>query len=361
MPIGVLKRLWIMLRLYRKHGRYRLFLFWSLVGPVFFVFTRFCLWLDNLVFRELHNITVENPVFIVGHPRSGSTYLQRRVYESDVVCMFTTWEMVFPSLVQRKLLAPLLALLEYFQVDVLQSVSKGHEIRLQQVEENEGLFLHQLDTEMVTVLCPWLLTDEEYRKVGLKLGKNDTTRNRDSLLFFETCLKRQIYHTGKNQVVAKCNPSIFRLQNILSVFPDARIVYLVRSPERTVQSFLSFTQKVIDPLLDSNELQILIQSKYHWCVELYEYFESIRPQIPPEQLLILPFHELSHNTINTLKRFFSFVRIGPPPYYWKKMTEEVQKPFRKEHMNAPLDSLGISRERVRTDLQHIWERYLQTE
>ena len=142
-------------------------------------------------------VPVDRPVFIVGHPRSGS------------------------SLIQRRLVAPLIRLVERIGSNVAQSAEQGHQIRINGVEE--GLFLHRLDMEIVTYLCPWLLTDPRYAEAGM------------------------------DRLVLECNPSVFRLPDLLEIFPDTRVVYLVRSPEACVRSFQAFTHRFVAPLLSADE------------------------------------------------------------------------------------------------------------
>ncbi|MDZ7852675.1 MAG: sulfotransferase [Halomonas sp.] len=116
---------------------------------------------------------------------------------------------------------------------------------------------------------------------------------RRSMEFYRRCLRRNLFHSGKARVVAKCNPSVFRLPALLEAFPDARIVYVVRRPEESIRSFLSFTGRFVAPLLKECEMPRFFRRKYRWCVELYRRFEELRPRIPPEQLLVLLFDEIT--------------------------------------------------------------------
>jgi len=359
--MGTIRRMGTILHVLWKHRQYGLLLIWMILGPFFYIFTRACLILDHVFFPSLRKTKLTQPVFIMGHPRSGTTYFQKQIYKTGQVTMFSTWDMLFPSLVQRKIFAPVLWLLKRLNINVLQSAQKGHEIRLEEVEEDEGLFLHRLDTEMVTILAPWLLIDDEYGDAGFRLGWNDARQNYRSLKFFSACLKRQILHTGKQQVVAKANPSIFRIESILDVFPDAKIVYIIRAPHHTMRSFLSFTNKFVGPVLSKNEQEEFFQKKYEWSVELYQYFEDIKSSIPEDQLLILPFEEIVSDINKSLDDFFSFADIQVTNATWEKIREEQKSDHKKSHTNEPLENFGISHEDIRDDLDFIWKQYLNND
>lgn len=356
---GALHRLAILLHVFWKHGQYGSWFFWFLFGAPFHLFTRFCLWLDTVIFPELRQIEVERPVFIMGHPRSGTTFFQKQIYQSGEVASFSTWEIAFPSLIQRRLLMPLIKLLKKLGVDILQDKEQGHEIRLGGIEEDEALFLHYLDSEIITIFCPWLLIDGEYSDFGFQLGWVDRNGSKGSLKFYRECLKRHIYHTRERQIVAKCNPSIFRLDRLLEVFPDARIVYVVRSPHKSIRSFLAFTERFVGKVLTEEEEMRFFRQKYKWSVRLYKYFEEVKTTIPPDQLLIVPFQEIASEVQVGLHRFFEFTEISPPERYWNRyQNDEENGNHTKKHRNPPLEEFGVSVDEVWENLGFVWTHYL---
>ncbi|MBA4367501.1 MAG: hypothetical protein C0403_07665, partial [Desulfobacterium sp.] len=79
-----------------------------LTFPVWYFFLELinwtCLFLDEIFFPGYRRVAVLNPVFVVGFPRSGTTYLHR-LLNSDYE-QFTSlklWEILFaPSILQKK-------------------------------------------------------------------------------------------------------------------------------------------------------------------------------------------------------------------------------------------------------------------
>ncbi len=64
-----------------------------------------CFLLDYLLFPGLWTQKVKQPIFIVGHARSGTTLMHRLMSaDGDSFSYFLYWEMFFPSLLQKKLI-----------------------------------------------------------------------------------------------------------------------------------------------------------------------------------------------------------------------------------------------------------------
>jgi hypothetical protein len=355
---GTLSRFALLLEGFLRNGRLATFALYFVFGPAYMLLTRLSLSLDEAVHPDLVDLPVEKPVFIMGHPRSGTSFFQRRIFRSDTAAMFTTWELFFPSVILRRVLRPVIRFLSRNDVDVMQSADYGHEVRLADVEEDEGLFLHRLDTEMMTFLCPRLLTDERVGKTAFRLGWLDHAETRRSVEFYRRCLTRNLYHTGKRRVVAKCNPSVFRLPELLEVFPDARIVYVVRSPEESVRSFLAFTKRFVARVLSPREQRVYYRRKYAWGIELYRQFEQHRKLIPPEQLLVLTFDEITRRPEEALRRFFDFADIPANEESIRNVSERRRSRGGKNHVNESLYAFGLTPEQVREDLGFVRRRYL---
>ncbi len=81
------------------------------------LFISVTLCLDSLLFVGFKKQKFEKPLFLIGHLRSGTTFMHR--YLSDLLPHYRSmvlWEMVFPALSARKLLTPFLPILIFFSL-----------------------------------------------------------------------------------------------------------------------------------------------------------------------------------------------------------------------------------------------------
>src|SRR5438093_6669121 len=85
-------------------GLDRHLLIYALRRPLFMGLMRLTLALDHVCFPAFRRVEVRTPVFIIGHPRSGTTFLQLLLTQTGEFCTFSAWEIFLPSLVIRRLL-----------------------------------------------------------------------------------------------------------------------------------------------------------------------------------------------------------------------------------------------------------------
>lgn len=82
-----------------------------ILNSVFFIF-------DAIFFPSIQKQVPNNPIFIIGHLRSGTTFLHRFLYEN---CKNTRamllWEMLFPAYTLRIIIKPFLPLFKKISLD----------------------------------------------------------------------------------------------------------------------------------------------------------------------------------------------------------------------------------------------------
>ncbi len=211
------------------------------------------LWLDELLFHRYRHTPVHKPLFILGVPRSGTTFLQRTLSRDPQFTTTTLEEcLLTPSICQRYLAAalkalfrPLTARLPNIKHRFLRRMESIHALGLQQPEEDFLLLLPTLSCFIQMVLFPayprvWRLADMERE---LPAGQRDLI-----LQFYHRMLQRHLYFHGDKYLLSK-NPSFTTLAAALKThYPDATIITCVRSPEQTVPSQVSALKPAFDLL-----------------------------------------------------------------------------------------------------------------
>jgi hypothetical protein len=257
--------------------------------------------------------------------------------------------MPFPSITLRRLVRPFVRAAESFGLGRLQAAGSGHEITLTGVDEEEGLFLHHLDSEMLTYLCPEGLIDPEFREEFVQLGWCDAHGNREPVEFLKECFRRQLCLSGAKKILINSNPSVFRIRTILEVFPDARFVFLYRSPEETIPSYLSLFARTAAFRISRDRQSDFYRQKYRWSRHLYSYFEHVRGEIPEGQLFELPFDRFTKAPEESVRQVLRFAGITPSGRTMQAVQREVSKPKKRPHSNYPVEHFGISRAELQRD------------
>ncbi len=350
---------------WKTFGIGRTLLRWALITPFVFFLTQLGLVLDNLLFPGYRKVQVKNPVFIIGHPRSGTTLLHKLLTNSEEGVTFKAWHLFAPSITMRFLVRPLYWLQMKRNRGVLAPRRVGHEISLDKVEEEEFLFVHNTDTQFLLTRTPLAFDDREYPELR-RFDEQPASHRLKSARIFKRLLQRQIYMTGKTQVVAQMHFSTYRVKTLMEVFPDAKFVYLVRSPLEAIPSHLSLVWNSLDHQWGVDNippalLQRFIERRYRYNVELYRYFHHLmsRGEIPEDRVTILKYDDLVTDPKRACERVIAFTGMKMDERLRRGLIEQAEKQrhYVRAHRVEPPERFGLTEERIIRDLHFVFSRY----
>ena len=208
------------------------------------LFHRLALWLDAWLFRQQLSASLDRPVFIVGLPRSGTTYLQRLLStQSHCLTTFPLWEAVFaPALCEKLLLAwlyrrfkrPADFLLSLIESRLAASTEKIHSVGLFEAEEDFVALLAYDLCFLRVFLFPY-----DDRSWSLARCDTLTEHQLDKFLrVYEGLLVR--HQVFRHKRVLSKNPSLtLWSEKLRARFPQATVIAMRRNPVEVVGSQLS--------------------------------------------------------------------------------------------------------------------------
>lgn len=254
---------------------------------------RVCFTIDELFWPRLKTKTIDKPLFVVGLPRSGTTYFHRLVATNTQT--FTTlrlWELLFaPALCQKKLFRAmyrgdqLLGGLGHRVVTWLQRLISGnleavHATDLQSPEEDylgllpfDGCFLRVL-------LFPYSKKSWQLGNFSQALPQEEKSR---LLRAYRGLLVRHLEFCGEGRRLLSKNPSFSSwIPDLAAEFPDATFVALRRNPHEVVPSQLSSIRSGLKAFGYRPEDEQIVA---HFMELLANYWNVIS-----EQQLLIPSH-----------------------------------------------------------------------
>ena len=258
-----------------------------IVFPLFFltlqVVNRICFLIDALFYRGFKRIDVSKPLFIIGFPRSGTTHLQRLFMKDEK--QFTAlklWEIQFaPSIVQKKFFllvgrldrkfgSPLYQRVLAWENKTFEEAHKMHPISFFEPEEDERILAHIFGSAFLSFMFPF----EEMRPFVHFDNALPPKQRRRIMRFYKNCVKRHLYVFGKDKVFVSKNPAFSsKIHSLYQTFPDARIVYMGRTPFEAVPSaisWMSYNFKAFHEMPRPYETERIIDWISHWYTEPIE-------------------------------------------------------------------------------------------
>jgi hypothetical protein len=274
--------------------------------------------LEVLLFeRRIQNhVLNEDPIFILGHWRSGTSHLQQVMSEDPKNVSLNLYEMLSPD----HFLCTESWLLPFFNGWI-----KRFGIRY--AFQRRALDLN-LCGELDTALCSlgstqgytWgHLFPKKYRAwMNARLFQNTSARN---LSDYDYLIRKLSYKSGNKRGVVKSPGDSARISSLLTMYPNAKFVSISRSSYATYGS----TCYLWSAIQKENSLQKLsdeeISSHVIWTFpKLMEAYERLKSEIPHENLCEINFEDFHTHPDETMRTVYEHLSIGPYP-------SAVFKPF----------------------------------
>jgi omega-hydroxy-beta-dihydromenaquinone-9 sulfotransferase len=320
------------------------------------------LFFDRIFFPKFKDVEVRQPVFIIGHPRSGTTFIHKLFTQTDEMAAYYSWHLLFPSITARIVVRPIIDFFKRRGLTTLIPEETGHGVALDKVEEEELLFLHNSDTQFAVILSPLGFLEDEFPQYRFHDQMPDAHRIR-SARFLKSLFQRHIYYTGKQQIFAQTHFSTHRIKTLMEVFPDARFIYMHRMPEETLPSAFSLIENMIDLLwgmhrFSEQQARQFFQYRYQASIDLYKYFYDVwqNNEIDRKRVMIVPYEQLKSDLKGVFERVVEFTHIEPSDDLKKAVSEqaEKQKKYQRIHEVRALEEFGIDSQRLKKDFAFLY-------
>ncbi|WP_317930180.1 sulfotransferase [Halioxenophilus sp. WMMB6] len=275
--------------------------------------------LDEIIFHRYRQVKVTRPLFVVGAPRSGTTFLQRSLASDPQFTTTTLAEcLLTPSITARYCgralawcLRPLQSLAGKIKPRWLQAMDSIHPLGLGEPEEDFLLLLPIFSCFILMVLFPgnrrlWRLAHFDSQL---------TEHEREIIMcFYRRMVQRHLYVHGEEKTYLAKNPSFTgALASFQHHFPDATFVACVRQPEEVFASQLSSLKPALSLLgydWQAAEFQADVAAMLRY------YFAQIEQQASARSpVLVVEIEQLKYRLLEGLHNLYE--KAGLP------LTEEL--------------------------------------
>ena len=324
--------------------------------------------LDTLLFPDFRQVELHEPVYIIGNPRSGTTFLHRLLARDErTFSTMRTWEiLVAPSITMRRVLWGLSALdkrLGSPAARYLGMVEEGwkenpvHRIAMRAPEEDEYLLVHILSCLKVWSYAGMLDEAAPYTYFDSRIPEEDKHR---IMTYYARCLQRHLYaHAhGHKRYLAKDPNFSAHVDTLYRYFPDVRIIYLVRNPLDMVPSFISLKENEWQLLGDPEEVyasrDYVLDAARHW----YNYPLERLEQAPHDSYIVVNFDDLVGDARGTVRRIYDHFGLEIDPAFDDTLRKATVRARNHESGHEySLQKMGLTRDQIVTMYRDVFERF----
>ena len=262
--------------------------------------------IENLLLRKkIKNTKIEkNPVFIVGHQRSGTTHLYRLLSKDDSFLYTKLIDISYPLVFRyfRKIVT--------FITTTFMPEERPMDSMVLTIDEPEEHELAIASFNGLSCITGYMFLNnyEKYEKYGS--FENATEKEREKWKeSFQYFLKKLILEYGNKTLLLKSPNDTEKIPLLLEMFPKARFIHIYRDPFRV---FLSTKKLFIKNNRDTHLQRIKINLDdfviKHYN-RMYKKFYKDISFIPEGQFIEIAYEDLVKNPLEELEKIYTDLSI----------------------------------------------------
>ena len=264
---------------------------------------------DRIRFRSLKDkASMEYPpVFIIGHWRSGTSFLHDLLCRVYPAAYTTTYHAAFPNN-----LFAFKGLIKFFMWVFMPRKRPTDAMKMHpDLPQEEEIALGQ---ERLFSFYYWFYFPREAEQISdefMYLYDPLSTRSIKFLQHYREFIRRCQLNTGGEIFISKNPANTARLAVLIDGFPEARFIYLKRDPYETLQSSVNFFQSLLRGIslqhYEEHKVDRFILDNYKRMISIYHEQKKL---IPSENLIELSYEDLIQNPEKTLTEVTGRLGLG---------------------------------------------------
>lgn len=246
------------------------------------------------------------PVFILGHWRSGTTFVHNVLALDKHFGYTTTYQTVLPHLMLwgqpffKKTMA-------WLMPD--KRPTDNMELSVDLPQEEEFALSNMMPYSYYNF---WFLPKNtlEYCDKYLIMQTSTEEEIRTFKNTFMKLIKISLWNTKGTQFLSKNPPHTGRVKEILEMFPNAKFIYLMRNPYTVFESTRSFFTNTIQPLKLQNIPNEYIEANILDVYQrLYKKYEEDKKLIPAGNLIEIKFEDFESNALEMTRKIYETLSL----------------------------------------------------
>ena len=304
--------------------------------------------LQFLFYNRRINKTVitKQPVFILGHYRSGTTYLQKLMSADTRFGFIKTYDTACPNsslLFGRWMQKCIQFIINTFHIKT--SFYNNKILKLDEPAEEERFLINKGSafTDYWRFVFPRCWNKWQSSSQLLK----DTDYNKRWKREYLHLLKLATFKNKGKQLVLKSPPNTERIKYLLQMFPGAKFIYIFRNPYLVFYSTCNMWHKAIAKFrlqnISDEQIEEIVFNEYARLIDQYEKDKQL---IPGGNIIEVRYEDIEEYSLNVLEDVYT--KLNLPDFEYAKQNfitklqdENSYKTFEymySEHMFNKIES-----------------------
>lgn len=322
---------------------------WAMTGIItgFVPLNLFFSMLQQMRFGQAIDQTelVDDPVFVIGHWRSGTTYLHELLVRDERFTYPGTYDVFAPNhfLASGAFIKPWVKYL-LPATRPMDNVAAGWE---RPQEDEFALCSLGLRSPYLTIAFPNRPQDDEYLDMA-GVSPEALAHWKKRFLWFLKCLTIR----SRKRIVLKSPPHTARVGVLLDMFPKARFIHIVRDPYVLFPSTINLWSALYrDHGLQVPRFKGIEEQVFTTFCRMYEAFERDHSRIPQGQIADVRYEDLVANPMAEMERLYRELNLGD-----FEPVRPVLEPFVGEQRKFKTNRYEIAPE-LRREITRRWRFY----
>lgn len=311
---------------------------------------------------EILEQPIDDPLVIVGLPRTGTTLLQRTLAVDPQFSKAQWWETRYPAPLPGETLEQPQKRIARARdevagmIEFLPQLLAIHPLDAEQPDEEfmlmEHSFLCAMDSYVnVPSYTAWLDAQDQtqvYRYL------------KRTLQFLQWQQARRGIEPGRRWLL-KSPQHLHTLELLFEVFPKAQVVLTHREPARTIPSLASFIHTLWLLYSDKADAEAVGEQWNRRMARALRHAMAVRERMPPERFLDVHFEDTVAEPQAVVERIYQFAGLQLTPQTRSAMAQWLQANGREKravHHYSP-GQFGLSEEILQRDYAEYRTRHIQ--
>lgn len=311
----------------------------NITSAIIYLISPFRWYEQRFVLPNARKKDPEEIVFIVGHWRSGTTYLHNLMCQAGNASFVTTYQTVFPNFMgSRWLFRPFLSA-------IMPDKRPADNVKLAvDFPQEEELALGGMNPH---AYYRFLYFPKQYKEYYAQGVRQEGLNDQEKKLFardYKDVIHKALWRKPGELLIVKNPVNTARIKFLHQLYPNAKWIHIYRNPFTVFISTLQLYTQLLPTLsfhrVSENFLRTMILETY---IKLYEDFDNAIAELPDLNLVELRFEEFEKDPLGNLESMYATLGLKGYEKSRSRFEQYIssQQSYLKNEYDFPQEMIGL--------------------